>query len=110
MRPRIFGSRGSDRHGRRPSQQHSLADAPTGIRARIRDEVLATPARRGAHTGIASRLLGRSIALDPDLGRRIDRWPGRQAFVDFLTQHSRSHWSGGPIEITPMRQSKCRGV
>jgi hypothetical protein len=53
---------------------------------------------RFRHTGIASRLLERSVALDPDLGRRIDRWQGRQAFVEFLIQHPGSHWSGGPTE------------
>ena len=53
---------------------------------------------RFKHTGIALRLLERAIALDPDLGRRIDRWQGRQAFVDFLIQHPGSHWSGGPTE------------
>ena len=53
---------------------------------------------RFRHTGIASRLLERSVALDPDLGRRIDRWQGRQAFVEFLIQHPGSYWSGGPTE------------
>ncbi len=53
---------------------------------------------RFRHAGIASRLLERSVALDPDLGRRIDRWQGRQAFVEFLIQHPGSHWSGGPTE------------
>ena len=42
---------------------------------------------RFKHTGIALRLLERAIALDPDLGRRIDRWRGREAFVEFLIQH-----------------------
>ena len=42
---------------------------------------------RFKHAGIALRLLERAIALDPDLGRRIDRWQGRQAFVEFLIQH-----------------------
>jgi hypothetical protein len=53
---------------------------------------------RFRHTGIASRLLERAVALDPDLGRRIDRWQGRPAFVQFLIQHPGSHWSGGPTE------------
>jgi hypothetical protein len=44
------------------------------------------------------QLLERSVALDPDLGRRIDRWHSRQAFVEFLMQHPGSHWSGGPTE------------
>ena len=57
---------------------------------------------RFRHTGIALRLLERAIVLDPDLGRRIDRWEGRQAFVDFLIQHPGSHWSGGPSR--PMKK------
>jgi hypothetical protein len=53
---------------------------------------------RFKHVGLASRLLERSVALDPELGRRIDRWQGRQAFVEFLIAHPGSHWSGGPTE------------
>ena len=47
---------------------------------------------RFRHTDVAMRLLERSIALDPDLGRRIDRWQGRQAFVEFLIQHPGILW------------------
>ena len=42
---------------------------------------------RFRHAGVALRLLERSISLDPELGRRIDRWQGREAFVEFLIQH-----------------------
>jgi Ankyrin repeats (3 copies) len=42
---------------------------------------------RFKHTAVALRLLERAIEIDPDLGRRIDHWHGRQAFVDFLIQH-----------------------
>ena len=52
---------------------------------------------RFRHSGVASWLVERSVALDPDLGRRIDR-QGRQAFVEFLIQHPASVWSGGPTE------------
>jgi hypothetical protein len=51
---------------------------------------------RFKHAGIASRLLERSVALDPDLGRRIDRWQGRQEFVEFLIQHQASWATEGP--------------
>jgi hypothetical protein len=47
---------------------------------------------RFKHTGVALRLLARSIELDPELGGRIDRWKGRQAFVDFLIQHPGGLW------------------
>src|SRR5688500_13233224 len=53
---------------------------------------------RFKHAAVALRLLERSIALDPELGRRIDRWQDRQSFVEFLTHHPGSHWSGGPTE------------
>jgi hypothetical protein len=53
---------------------------------------------RFKHAAIALELLERAISLDPDLGRRIDRWQGREAFVDFLIHHPGSHWSGGPTE------------
>jgi hypothetical protein len=51
---------------------------------------------RFKHTGIALLLLDRAIALDPDLGRRIDRWQGRQAFVEFLIQHPGILWHASP--------------
>ncbi|HET7248359.1 MAG TPA: ankyrin repeat domain-containing protein [Gemmatimonadales bacterium] len=54
---------------------------------------------RFRHAGVASQLLERAIALDPDLGRRIDRWQGRQAFVEFLIQHPGSLWQ--EPETTP---------
>jgi len=44
---------------------------------------------RFRHTEIAVRLLERALALDPELGRRIDRWErreGRNAFVEFLSR------------------------
>ena len=53
---------------------------------------------RFKHTSVARRLLERSVALDPDLGRRIDRWQDRQAFVEFLIQQPASVWSGGLTE------------
>src|SRR5262249_8672389 len=57
---------------------------------------------RFRHTGIASRLLKHSVALDPDLGRRIDSWQGRQAFVVFLIQHPASR-ATEVSETTPMQ-------
>jgi hypothetical protein len=51
---------------------------------------------RFRHAGIALRLLERSIALDPGLGRRIDRWQNRQAFIEFLIRHPGVLWRMGP--------------
>ena len=47
---------------------------------------------RFKHTDLALRLLDRSIALDPELGRRIDRWDSRKAFVEFLSQQPGLLW------------------
>ncbi len=55
---------------------------------------------RFGHAGVALQLLERAVALDPDLGRRIDRWQNRQAFVEFLIQHPGSLWQKGP-EMEP---------
>ena len=47
---------------------------------------------RFEHAPAAARLLDRAIALDPELGRRIDRWQGRGAFVDFVIAHPGMLW------------------
>lgn len=50
---------------------------------------------RFKYSEIALRLLERSVALDPELGRRIDRWQpndGRKAFVEFLSQQPGLLW------------------
>jgi hypothetical protein len=53
---------------------------------------------RFGQTGPALLLLDRSIALDPELGRRIDRWQGREAFVEFMTRQPGLLWQA---EMTP---------
>ena len=55
---------------------------------------------RFKHDRLALFLLDRAVALDPDLGRRIDRWQNRQAFVEFLIQHPASWATEGP-ETSP---------
>lgn len=64
---------------------------------------------RFKHTEVALRLLDRAIALDPELGRRIDRWQpsdGRTAFVEFLSQRPGLLWheSGTPWRTFVMLQ------
>jgi hypothetical protein len=56
-------------------------------------------ASRFKHTDIALMLLERAIALDPKLGRRIDRWNSRKAFVEFLAQQPGLLWQ--EPEMTP---------
>jgi len=46
------------------------------------------------HEAVASLLLERSIALDPDLGRRIDDSVGRGAFITHFTETGRSNPKG----------------
>jgi hypothetical protein len=64
---------------------------------------------RFEHREIALTLLDRAIALDPDLGRRVEGWQGREAFVAFFIQ--RPEWSvgetGGP-ETTPWEEFVIR--
>lgn len=62
------------------------------------DRALMTACRFN-HTDVAVRLLERSIALDPDLGRRIDRWQSRKGFVEFLAQQPGILWQ--EPETTP---------
>ena len=42
---------------------------------------------------VAALLLDRCIALDADLGRRIDGWQGRSAFIDYLGEHGERYGS-----------------
>jgi hypothetical protein len=46
---------------------------------------------RFRRAAIAAPLLDRSIALDPDLGTRIDGTIGRAAFVDYFIEHETPH-------------------
>jgi hypothetical protein len=54
---------------------------------------------RFKHRDVALRLLERSIGLDPELGRRIDRWQSRKAFVEFLAEQPGLLWQDP--ETTP---------
>ena len=55
----------------------------------------------------AALLLGRSIALDAELGRRIDEGPGRSAFVQYMMENSLAFTHAdpaGPWQAFVMRQ------
>ncbi len=80
-----------------PGGEH---DAAEGTDERIVIGRALMSACRFKHANVALRLLERSIALDPDLARRIDRWLGREAFVEFLIRHPGALWRMGP-ETTP---------
>jgi len=50
---------------------------------------------RFKHEAVASLLLERAIALDPDLGRQVDGGVGRGAFVTHFIEHGRSQARAG---------------
>jgi hypothetical protein len=58
------------------------------------------------HKEVASVLLDRCIALDANLGRRIDAWQGRSAFIDALGKHAQrfgSPWQ--TLVVNEVRQT-----
>jgi ankyrin repeat protein len=73
VRARLDGPRAPEDAQESPSEQILI------------DRALKT-ACRFRHTDVALGLLERAIELDPELGRRIDRWDSRKAFVDFLAK------------------------
>jgi hypothetical protein len=69
---------------------------------------------RFKHISLAVRLLDRTIALDPELGRRIDRWRDRSAFVEFLSAQPGLLWheAGTPwqtLVIFQLSSARDRG-
>jgi hypothetical protein len=54
---------------------------------------------RFQHEAVASLLLERSIALDPDLGRHIDGSVGRRAFITHFIENGRSRATGAGLWI-----------
>jgi hypothetical protein len=94
----VLAALGDDEAVRARLDESRGRDDPEGPDARIVIGRALMNACRFRHAGIASRLVERSVALDPDLGRRIDRWQGRQAFVEFLMEHPAGVWSGGSME------------
>jgi hypothetical protein len=64
---------------------------------------------RFKHAALALWLLDRAVALDPDLGRRIDRWQSRPAFVEFMIQRPAS-WATEGAETTPWQAFVIRHV
>jgi hypothetical protein len=64
---------------------------------------------RFGHFAVAARLLEHAVALDPELGRRIDRWRSRQAFLEFLVGHPPS-WMTESSETTPWEAFVTRQV
>jgi hypothetical protein len=40
------------------------------------------------HRAVAALILDRCIELDPALGERVEKWRGRNGFVDYLAEHA----------------------
>ena len=96
----VLAALGDEEAIRARLEEHAARDDEDGSddRAVIGRSLLS--ACRFRHAGVALRLLERSVTLDPELGRRIDRWQGRQPFVEYLIQHPGALWHMGP-ETTP---------
>ncbi len=96
----VLAALGDDEAVRTRLEQSDVDDDGAGLDERAVLTRALLSACRFKHTGVALRILDRSIALDPELGRRIDRWQDRSAFVEYLIQHPRALWHMRP-EATP---------
>lgn len=65
---------------------------------------------RFQHEAVASLLLERSIALDPDLGRHIDGSVGRRAFLTHFIEKGRSPATGAGLWIAFVMDQVSRGA
>ena len=92
----VLAALGDDNAVRARLDQGDLARDDDGLDDTIVLGRAVMSACRFKHVDVALRLLDRAVALDPDLGRRIDRWQGREAFVGFLIQHPGALWHMRP--------------
>src|SRR5207244_1517615 len=96
----VFAALGDDAAVRaRLEESHEREDAEEISNEHIVIDRALMAACRFKHTDIALELLERAIALDPELGRRIDRWQSRKEFVEFLAQQPGLLWQ--EPETTP---------
>ena len=51
---------------------------------------------------VAALLLDRCIELDPEFGRRVEKWRGRSGFIDYLAELP--HQYGGPWQTVVMNE------
>jgi hypothetical protein len=96
----VLAALGDDEAVRARLEGRGKRDDAEGLDERIVIGRALMSACRFKHKDVALRLLERAIDLDPDLGRRIDRWQGRDAIVEFLIQHPGALWHMRP-EATP---------
>ena len=96
----VLAALGDDEAVRARLDQSQEPNDTEGVNERVVIGRALMNACRFKHTNVALWLAERSVALDPDLGRRINGWQSRQAFVEFLIQHPASWATEGP-ETTP---------
>jgi hypothetical protein len=96
----VLAALGDDEAVRARLDQAQERNDTEGVDDRIAIGRALMNACRFKHANIALWLVERSVSLDPDLGRRIEGWESRQAFVEFLIQHPASWETEGP-ETTP---------
>jgi len=92
----VLAALGDDEAVRAWLEGRGKRDDAEGVDERIVIGRALLSACRFKHKSVAIRLLERAIDLNPDLGVRIDRWQGREAFVDFLIQHPGALWHAKP--------------
>jgi hypothetical protein len=53
------------------------------------------------HRAVAALILDRCIELDPALGERVEKWRGRNGFVDYLAEHARQFGDSWQTSVSP---------
>ena len=78
----------------------STRTGPGGDAAAVTQAFLC--ACRFQQRAVAALLLNRCIELDPALGQRVDKWRGREGFIDYLAEHPREY--GSPWQTVVMNE------
>lgn len=55
------------------------------------------------HRAVAALILDRCIELDSTLGERVERWRGRDGFVDYLAEHAAQFGHSWQAPVSPWR-------
>jgi hypothetical protein len=53
------------------------------------------------HRAVAGLILDRCIELDPTLGQRVEKWRGRNGFVDYLAEHAAQFGHAWQTPVSP---------
>lgn len=77
----------------------AIRDTPRNPEAAMLPQAFVWACRLG-HRTVAALILDRCIELDRALGERIDRWRGRDGFIDYLIEHPQTY--GNPWQTVVM--------